>query len=482
MELEWEGERENQKKFGIYDEEKLKNNYYIDVNCCRPYSKFKDVIDHLVNLVLLPKEIKHLELSERTELCSIMDRNKSDKASKPDWVDFGGHNYTRLYSQLFEHIRNKNINLFELGIGSNNVSIPYNMGSMGTPGASLRGWKEYFCEGKIYGADIDKDILFQEDRIKTFYCDETSITDVQNLWDTINEKMDIIIDDGLHEFKHNLFFLENSINRLNSGGFYIVEDVCESDLIYWEKELPQLRKKYKNFSFKIISLKWTHNDNNIILIKNNNMLSLGIKYNTDKVKHHRFDKIYEKFLEPLRDKKIKLFEIGAGAEFASFNMWKEYFYNGDIFSMDINEEKVIDRGIVFRGDQNNRDDLQKMLNYIGECDVIIDDGSHVPEHQINTFNFLFENMLKNGGIYIIEDIECNYWNPKNTIYGYEVGNYNIIDYFSTVPHKVNSEFSGMKNNNLISSITYFKNCIILTKMDVEEIKEKDREYRFKEML
>jgi hypothetical protein len=91
-------------------------------------------------------------------------------------------------------------------------------------------------------------------------------------------------------------------------------------------------------------------------------------------------------------------------------------------------------------------------------------------------------MLKNGGIYIIEDIECNYWNPKNTIYGYEVGNHNVVDYFSTVPHKINSEFSGMRNNNLISSITYFKNCIILTKMDDEEIKEKDREYRFKEML
>jgi len=123
-----------------------------------------------------------------------------------------------------------------------------------------------------------------------------------------------------------------------------------------------------------------------------------------------------------------------------------------------------------------------MINLIGECDIIIDDGSHVPEHQINTFNFLFDKMLKNGGIYIIEDIECNYWNPKNTIYGYEVGNHNVVDYFSTVPHKINSEFSGMRNNNLISSITYFKNCIILTKMDVEEIKEKDREYRFKEML
>ena len=40
----------------------------------------------------------------------------------------------------------------------------------------------------------------------------------------------------------------------------------------------------------------------------------------------------------------------------------------------------------------------------------------------------------------------------------------------------------MKNNNLISSITYFKNCIILTKMDFEEIQEKDKEYRFKEMI
>lgn len=52
VELEWEGEKENQKKFGIYDEEKLKNGYYIDVNCCRPYSKYKEEIDRIVDLVL----------------------------------------------------------------------------------------------------------------------------------------------------------------------------------------------------------------------------------------------------------------------------------------------------------------------------------------------------------------------------------------------------------------------------------------------
>ena len=79
-------------------------------------------------------------------------------------------------------------------------------------------------------------------------------------------------------------------------------------------------------------------------------------------------------------------------------------------------------------------------------------------------------------------IECGYWDPKNTIYGYEIGNENIIDYFQGTQHRINSEFSGLKNHRLISSVTYFKNCIILTKMTSQEIEENKRKYRFKEML
>ena len=43
---------------------------------------------------------------------------------------------------------------------------------MGKPGASLRVWRDYFPNAIIYGADIDKDILFAEERIKTFYIDQ----------------------------------------------------------------------------------------------------------------------------------------------------------------------------------------------------------------------------------------------------------------------------------------------------------------------
>jgi len=487
--LEFQNEIDAQIKDGIYNVDLLENGYYIDANCCRPYNKYKNAIDNLVNIVLNNIKIKKIEINSRTELCDIMDNHKSDKSSKPDWVDYDGHNYTRLYSQLFEKFRDKKINFFELGIGTNNLSYPCHMGEKGTPGASLRGWKEYFQIGEIFGADIDSDILFTEERIKTYYCDQTNEYQIFEMWKSIGQDMDVIIDDGYHNFSANLIFLKNSLNKVKPGGYYIVEDIVNNELSLWREELIRLKKDFINYEFELISLKWTHSDNNLLVVKNkgeinknNLMFELGIKYQTDKILHHRFDRIYEKFLNPLKEKNIKLFEIGCGADYASFNMWKEFFPNGDIFCMDINEEIITDRGIVYRGDQTKKEDLNRMVETIGKCDIIIDDGSHITKHQIDTFNFLFEKMLKNGGIYIIEDIEASYWNKNSTLYGYKIDEYNIIDYFSSLPHKINSEFSNLKNSQKISSITHYKNCIIIVKMTDEEIVESNREYRFKEML
>ena len=47
-----------------------------------------------------------------------------------------------------------------------------------------------------------------------------------------------------------------------------------------------------------------------------------------------------------------------------------------IYSMDINEEIETDRGVVYKGDQTKIEDLEKMIQIIGECDIIIDDGIH----------------------------------------------------------------------------------------------------------
>jgi hypothetical protein len=100
-------------------------------------------------------------------LCEIMKNCGSDKSTF--------HNYTKIYTELFKNLVNENINLFELGIGTNNTSFECNMGLNGKPGASLRGWKEFFPNSKIYSADIDKSILFQDNDISTFYCDQTCL-------------------------------------------------------------------------------------------------------------------------------------------------------------------------------------------------------------------------------------------------------------------------------------------------------------------
>jgi hypothetical protein len=273
-----------------------------------------------------------------------------------------------------------------------------------------------------------------------------------------------------HNFPVNLK-IENEINAQLRDGIYDFELLTNG--YYIDVHCPRPYSEYKDEIDKIVG---------IFSISENYMFNIGSKHKTDKILHHRYDRIYPKFLDEMRHKKIKLLEIGCGSDYASFRMWQEYFAVGEINSMDINEELITDRGNVYKGDQSKTEDLQRIVNLVGICDVIIDDGSHIPEHQINTFNFLFEKMLKNGGVYVIEDIECSYWNPKTDLYGYEVGNLNIIDYFSSLPNKINSEFSLSKNHQNVSSITFYKNCIIICKMTDEEILEKDIEYRFKFML
>jgi hypothetical protein len=153
-------------------------------------------------------------------LCDIMNKHGSDKASQ--------HTYTPFYEKLFSELKNKKINLFELGIGTNNPNIKSTMGIDGIPGASLRGWSEYFQFGNIYGADIDRNILFSEDRIKTFYVDQTNAKDIEALWsndELSNIEFDIIIDDGLHEPTAAITFFQNSFNKLKKDGIYIIEDV-----------------------------------------------------------------------------------------------------------------------------------------------------------------------------------------------------------------------------------------------------------------
>ena len=138
------------------------------------------------------------------ELKNLMDLYGSDKGGKT-----GHHNFAFYYSEIFNDKKNKIKNFLEIGLGTNNINLASNMGKDGKPLASLRAWRDYFQNAQIYGADIDKDILMNEERIITFYVDQTNSKSISEMFKNIGvKKFDVILEDGLHEYNANICFLK----------------------------------------------------------------------------------------------------------------------------------------------------------------------------------------------------------------------------------------------------------------------------------
>ena len=210
----------------------------------------------------------HIDHDYITDLCLIMQEYGSDKGGPKS-----KHNYTTVYSALFEPIKHDVRRVFEMGIGTQNPDVPSNMVGMGetySPGASMRGWRHYFPKAQVFGADVDGGALFEEDRIKTFQCDQTNGQSVVNLWakPELIRDFDVIIDDGLHEFSAGMHLMRNSLHKVLPMGYYIIEDIPGADMSLFDRALPQLRKEFPNFEFWLLPLSEDpHSDNNLLVVR-----------------------------------------------------------------------------------------------------------------------------------------------------------------------------------------------------------------------
>ena len=126
--------------------------------------------------------------------------------------------------------------------------------------------------------------------------------------------------------------------------------------------------------------------------------------------------IYTPLFSDFKEQPIHLLEIGVGKHGASLKMWKDYFNNGNIYCFDgffcydheISPEDLEQIGVrTVKGNQLVREDLLKMaaLAPPDGFDFIIDDASHAPDAIQITMGTLFP-YLKNGGLFIIEDLDC----------------------------------------------------------------------------
>jgi hypothetical protein len=95
---------------------------------------------------------------------------------------------------------------------------------------------------------------------------------------------------------------------------------------------------------------------------------------------------------------------------ASLAMWADYFPQGRIVGIDIAEKQLnLDPRVqVFQGSQADAAFLARLSEQHGPFDIVIDDGSHIPQHVAASFNVLFPK-LRDGGLYVIEDVQTGFW-------------------------------------------------------------------------
>lgn len=203
---------------------------------------------------LIAKVIKNLKINLKIININKFENNKNAKRLKYLFNKYGSdkskvHNYHLIYGSLFKKIKDVK-KILEIGLGTNNDNIISNMGTKGYPGASIRAFRDFFNKAIIYGADIDKKILFKEDRIKTFFADQTNLTDLKNIFKKTKGNYDLIIDDGLHAPYANVSVIIVSLKYLKKNGYLVIEDIPFKAKPIWQVISNILNKKYNTFLVK----------------------------------------------------------------------------------------------------------------------------------------------------------------------------------------------------------------------------------------
>lgn len=135
------------------------------------------------------------------------------------------------------------------------------------------------------------------------------------------------------------------------------------------------------------------------------LCELAKKHGTDKKSKHNYTPTYYAMFKDRVEGVRRILEIGIKRG-ASLYMWEEFFPNAQVFGIDNNPKRLITAGRIksFLADQLDAASLRKVAAVAdGLFDVIIDDGSHIPEHQLLAARTLLPS-LASDGIYVIEDV------------------------------------------------------------------------------
>ncbi len=142
------------------------------------------------------------------------------RKSGSDKHQINGHRYGHLYSRYLTRLKYRRIRLLEIGIGGYGFALG---------GQSLNAWQAYFPFARIIGCDLEDKRGLATPGTRIRQVDQSSAADLA-LLARQDGPFDVIIDDGSHLSRHQIFTFLTLFDALVDGGVYVVEDVMSS---YW---------------------------------------------------------------------------------------------------------------------------------------------------------------------------------------------------------------------------------------------------------
>jgi len=142
------------------------------------------------------------------------------------------NHYFEIYDRHLHHLKNKKINILEIGISH---------------GGSLEMWNYYFKGNvTIYAIDINPECKkFETDHVKIFIGSQEDDAFLKNIKSTI-PKIDVLIDDGGHTMKQQITTFNTLFDHVTENGIYICEDLHTS---YWKSHGGGYKKKLSFIEF-----------------------------------------------------------------------------------------------------------------------------------------------------------------------------------------------------------------------------------------
>ena len=229
--------------FKIYYQHRLnKANFFLKV-----YLYLIIPFKYLLNIPYLKKKINLDDFSKKNNF--LFDKNldylfeyfSSDKGKKfinqydqpikrNSHLKIVGHDYAKFYEEIFNKLKNKKINILEIGSFYGNAAAAIFF---------------YLENAKIFSADIFPDLFrYKSNRIKNFYVDSSNETSIQKNIINLKKNYEIIIEDASHSYKDQIISLFMLFPLINSGGFFITEELDFPDTrddMNLNKEKPTLR-------------------------------------------------------------------------------------------------------------------------------------------------------------------------------------------------------------------------------------------------